>query len=119
VKKDVWSALLLFGIVIPPVMLLWPFAWWGSVMQVVLRVIPAACAQLLACRMRWSRTVKWIPLIVAGMLALWGTWLCFTSPHWIRAAWTGLVADYVSPFLSCAAALALDGAVEYGKRVKK
>lgn len=118
-KKDGWSVLLIAGTLVPLVMLLWPFAWWGSIMQLILRVIPAVCVQLLLCRWDGCKTVKWIPLLVTGAAALWGMWLYFTSPHWGNATWIGLMCDYGSPCLSCAAVLAVDGAVRYRKRLRK
>ena len=115
-KQSGWNGLLLAGAVVPLVLLLWPFAWWGGGMRLVLRVVSAVCIQLFLChRGRWS-AVTYLPLAATGILALWGTWLYVTSPHWAGATWTGLVADYHSPFLSCAAVLGLVGAIRFGAK---
>lgn len=92
------DAMLLVGIVLPLVLLFWPFARWGTFLSLVLRVIPALCAQLLACR---SGKRKLLPLLLTGAFALWGTYLFLTSEAWGQASLGGLLADYVSPFLAC------------------
>lgn len=106
-KQNGWNALLLAGAVVPLVLLLWPFAWWGSVMQLVLRVVSAVCVQLLVCRLPVPTVVKGLPLVLTGAAAGWGCWLYFTSPAWSNATVAGLAADYLSPAISCALTLVL------------
>ena len=93
---------LVVAIIVPVVLLFWPFAMWNDTMNVVLRVIPSLAAQVLLCRVgRWN-CVKVIPAVLTGAFAAWGTYLYCTSPHWSNATfWGGLIADYVSPFISC------------------
>ena len=49
-KNSTLNALLLAGAVVPAALLVWPFAMWGDVMPLVLRVIPSLSAQGLLCR---------------------------------------------------------------------
>ena len=104
--KSAINTLLAFAVIVPVVSLFWPFAMWNDVMQLLLRVIPAFSVQVLMFRNGKWGIVKWIPILLTGVLAGWGTYLNFTSEHWIHAAfWGGLVCDYISPFLSCLAAM--------------
>ena len=101
-KKSL-NTLLLIGFVVPLVLLFWPFAQWGNTMSIVLRIVPALSVQGLLCRVGKHNIVKVVPLVLTGLFGLWGTYLYFTSPHWVYATfWGGLIADYVSPFISCA-----------------
>ena len=90
------------GIVLPLVLLFWPFARWGMGMSLVLRVIPSVSLQILLCKTVKSRVVKLLPVVFTGLFAAWGTYLYMTSSHWSRATAAGLLMDYVSPFFSCA-----------------
>ena len=104
--KSVGNTLLWFAVIVPVVLLFWPFAMWNDVMQLLLRVIPAFAMQVLMFRKGKWGIVKWIPVMLTGVLAGWGTYLYFTSGHWIHATfWGSLVADYVLPFLSCLVAM--------------
>ncbi len=76
-------------------------------MLLILRMIPSLSAQILLCRAGKNAWVSAIPVVVTGALALWGTYLYFTSPHWENATIGGLISDYVSPFICCAAVLAV------------
>lgn len=104
-KKNI-DAWLVVAVIIPVVLLFWPFAVWNNTMGVILRVIPSLAVQVLLFRVgRWN-LVKVLPILVAGAFAAWGTYLYFTSPHWRNATfWGSLIADYVSPFISCLIAL--------------
>ena len=104
--KSVVNTLLWFAVIVPVVLLFWPFAMWNDVMQLLLRVIPAFAVQVLMFRNGKWGIVKWIPILLTGVLAGWGIYLYFTSDHWIHATfWGSLVADYISPFLSCLVSL--------------
>lgn len=108
--KSTVNTLLIIAVVIPLVLLFWPFAIWNGAASVILRVIPAFAAQLLFCRIGKLHIAKALPLLLMGTLAAWGTCLYCTSDHWINATfWGSLIGDYVSPFLSCIAALLVCG----------
>lgn len=104
-KKTI-NILLVVAVIVPVVLLFWPFTMWNDVMAVILRVIPSVAVQLLFCRMCKSNIVKTIPALLTGAFAVWGTYLFFTSPHWSNATVGSLIADYVSPFICCIFVLA-------------
>lgn len=99
--KKVINTLLAFAVIIPLVLLFWPFATWHGIMALILRIIPAIAVQTLVCRIYKSNIVRAIPALMTGALAAWGTYLFFTSPHWNNATAGDLIADYVSPFIGC------------------
>lgn len=103
-KKTI-SILLAVAVVVPIVLLFWPFTMWNDVMAVILRVIPAFAGQILLFRMGKRNIFKALPAILTGAFAAWGTYLYCTSAHWVNATWGDLIADYVSPFICCAIAL--------------
>lgn len=104
--KSVINTLLVFAVIVPIILLLWPFAMWNDVMQLLLRVIPAFAVQVLMFKNGKWNIVKWFPFMLTSVLAGWGTYLYFTSEHWTHATfWGSLVADYISPFLSCLVAM--------------
>ena len=105
--KKTTNILLLFAVILPIVLLFWPFAQWNGAVSLILRIIPSLAAQILFCRAGKRGWIKAIPAVITGAMALWGTYLYFTSPHWQNATVTGLVADYVSPFICCAVVLAV------------
>lgn len=99
--KKATNTLLVFAVIIPLILLFWPFATWHGFMALILRIIPAIAVQALVCRICKSNIVRAIPTLLTGALAAWGTYLFFTSPHWINATAGDLIADYVSPFIGC------------------
>ncbi len=100
--KNRWNMWLLLGTVAPLVLHFWPFAWWGNTTLVVLRIIPALCAQALMCRVGKRTIIKAIPLMITGALALWIGYLYFTPPCPPDATVLWMVFwDYISPFVSC------------------
>ena len=99
--KKVTNILLVFAVMIPLVLLFWPFATWHGIMALILRMIPAIATEALVCRISKSNIVRAIPALLTGAFAAWGTYLFFTSPHWINATVGDLIADYVSPFIGC------------------
>jgi len=103
-KKSV-HILLGFAAAISLFLLFWPFAEWSPAMSVLLRILPSAALQALLCRTCKSSWTQAIPVILTGVIAVWGTYLYFTSPHWGNATALDLTADYISPFLCCAAVL--------------
>ena len=99
--KKTTNILLVFAVIIPLVLLFWPFAEWNDAMSVILRIIPSVAIQVLLYRICKSNIVKAVPALLTGAFAAWGTYLFFTSPHWSNATVWGLIADYVSPFACC------------------
>ena len=105
-EKKIIDALLVIAVIIPVVLLFWPFVMWKDLMSVILRVIPSFAVQVLLLRVGKWNIIKVLPILIAGMFAVWGTYLYFTSPHWANATfWGSLIADYVSPFISSLVAL--------------
>lgn len=103
-KKTI-DALLVAAVIIPVVLLFWPFATWNDIMAIILRVIPSLAAQVLMFRVVKRNIIKALPIMIAAIFAAWGTYFYFTSPHWSNATfWGSLIADYFSPFISCAIA---------------
>lgn len=103
--KKVTNTLLVFAVIIPLVLLFWPFLTWHGIMSLILRIIPAIAVQALVCRISKSKIVRAIPTLLTGAFAAWGTYLFFTSSHWINATVGDLIADNVSPFIGCIAVL--------------
>ena len=99
--KKTTNILLVFAVIIPFVLMFWPFAEWNNVMAIILRIIPSVTVQVLLCRVNSLNIVKVMPSLITGAFALWGTYLYFTSPHWNNATVSELIADYVSPFICC------------------
>ena len=99
--KKTTNILLVFAVIIPLVLLFWPFAEWNDAMSIILRIIPSVAVQVLLCRICKPNIVKAVPALLTGAFAAWGTYLFFTSPHWSNATVGGLIADYVSPFICC------------------
>lgn len=101
-KNRIWNIPLLFGFLVPMVMLFWPFVYWGSTASLVLRIVPAACIQLLLCRCAKTRPVMLLPLLLTTAGATWGLWLFHTSPDW-TCTLAQYAADYASPAITCGA----------------
>ena len=103
-KKET-NILLVFAVILPLALLFWPFATWHGIMALILRMIPAIAVQALVGRVCKSNIIRAIPALLTGALAVWGTYLFFTSPHWSNATAGDLLRDYVSPFIGCIAVL--------------
>ena len=74
------------------------------VLDLILRIVAAASAQVLFCvniKQPWLRI---IPLILTIAFALWGGWLFLTSDSWANATFGDYFADYCTPALGCAVA---------------
>lgn len=99
-QKTINTFLVIISI-LPIIFLIWPFAMWNDAMLLILRIIPAFAIQILFCRVGKYTVIKAIPLLLTGILAVWGTCLFYTSLHWINTTFWGLMADYVSPFICC------------------
>ena len=105
-KKEINVALVM-AVVLPVVLLFWPFAMWNDGMSLFLRIIPSVAIQVLFCRIGTYRVIKLLPLILSGSFAAWGTYLFFTSAHWVNATAWNLIADYLSPCICCMAVFAV------------
>lgn len=104
--KKTMNRWLMVAVIVPVVLLFWPFAMWNDAVSVILRVVPSLAVQVLLFRVVKWNVIKILPVLFTGAFAAWGTYLYCTSPHWSNATfWGGLIADYVSPFLSCLAVL--------------
>lgn len=87
--------LLMQGFGLPPI---------GSVLDLILRIIAAASAQVLFCvniKQSWLRIV---PLVLTVAFALWGGWLFLTSDSWANATLGDYLADYCTPAIGCISA---------------
>ena len=87
--------LLMQGFGLPPI---------GSVLDLILRIVGAASAQVLFCvniKQPWLRI---IPIVLTVAFALWGGWLFLTSDSWVNATFGEYFADYCTPALGCAVA---------------
>lgn len=105
-KKTV-NILLIIAVIIPVVMLFWPFSMWNDSMSLILRIIPSLAVQTLLFRVGKKNIIRSLPVLLTGAFAAWGTYLYFTSPHWSNATVYDLIADYVSPFICCFIVLGL------------
>ena len=99
--KKAINTLLVFAVIIPLVLLFWPFATWHGIIALILRIIPAIAVQALVCRIYKSNIVRAIPALLTGAFAAWGTYLFSTSLHWSNTTVGDLIIDYVSPFVGC------------------
>ena len=75
--KNAINTLLVFAIILPLVLLFWPFATWHGIMALILRIMPAIAMQALVCRICKLNIVRAIPALLTGALAAWGTYLFF------------------------------------------
>lgn len=85
--------LLMQGLGLPPV---------GSVLNLLLRIVAAASAQVLLCvniKQPWLRIV---PFVLTVAFALWGGWLFLASDSWANATFGDYFADYCTPATGCA-----------------
>ena len=102
IKRTILNVLLSLGVIVPIIMLFYPYDSWGDVMSLILRIIPSFSAQILFCRIAKHRAVEAFLFLLTGAFALWATDLYMTSPNWNRASfWNDYIADCVSPFLCC------------------
>ena len=103
--KKMINELLVVAVIVPCVLLFWPFVRWSDAMSLILRVIPCLALQILTYRVGKRNIIKVLPTLIAGAFAAWGVFLFSFSSHWSDATLGVLIADYVSPFIACAIAL--------------
>ena len=118
-KKVNHHLLFAAGVVLPLAILFWPFASWHGLFALVLRMLPAAVLQYLFCSRAKRPWLEAAPLLLTVALAIWGTWLFFTSPHWADATVWGLLADYCSPALAACGIWLSCGPIRTAKDVAK
>jgi len=87
------AALLLQGFVIPEL------GFWPNL---GLRIGVALFLQILMLCVSQKKLVRYIPLLVSAIAAVWGFFLLLTSPSWRKATVGGFLYDYVSFFAVCA-----------------
>lgn len=73
----------------------------------LLRLGAGVCIQLLAIRLRGYYLLRFSPLALTSLLAVWGFFLFLTSPSWQGATLGMYLADYLTPVLGCMSALLL------------
>ena len=101
-QKVIVNVLLVLGVIVPVVMLFWPFVSWGDAMSLFLRILPSLSVQILFCRLAKQKAIEAIPFLLTGAFALWATDLYMMSPSWSNTSfWKDYVADCLSPFLCC------------------
>lgn len=84
-KLRILNPILFLMFVISMLLLFWPFAVWGPVLSLLLRVVATFSVQILLYRTGKYPILKSIPVLITALIALWGTWLFCTSPHWSNA----------------------------------
>ena len=87
------AALLLQGFVIPDLGF-WP--------DLGLRIGLALFLQILMLRVTTKKLVRYSPLMVSAIAAVWGFFLLLSSPSWRNATIGGFLYDYASFFAVCA-----------------
>ena len=105
--KRTINILLIIAVILPIVLLFWPFVEWNDVVNLILRVVLSVALQALFCITFKTNFIKVIPAMLTGGIAILGTYLFFLSPHWSNATARGLIADYVSPFICSVVVLVL------------
>ena len=88
------AALVFQGFVLPS---------FSLTLSVLLRLGAAFCAQWLFARVFRKKWLRYLPVLLTAMAAVWGFFLYLTSPSWRNATFGLFMADYASPALSCAA----------------
>ena len=96
-KQTGWNRLLGLAAAVALIAHFWPMAYWGNAATMLLRVTAAFCGQLFFCRAIRKPGLKPLPLMLTGLLALWGIWLAVLSSR------GGYPAEYAVPLLACLA----------------
>ena len=66
-----------------------------------LKILGTLCCQWFFLRISRNRLVQAIPMMIAGILAVWGFFLYLTSPSWLHATFSNFVSDYALYLLIC------------------
>lgn len=72
-----------------------------------LKILGTLCCQWFFLRISKKKILQAIPLMVSGIVAVWGFFLYLTSPSWLHATFAHLISDYVLYLLVCLAVLML------------
>ncbi len=84
--------LFLQGFGLPPI---------SPLIDLLLRIIAAGSIQLFFLLSLPKNQLRFLPLLLSALLAVWGCWLFCTSPSWQNATLPDLLADYCSPAFAC------------------
>ena len=76
----------------------------GPVLDLILRIVAAASAQVLFCVNIKNPWLRIIPIVLTVAFALWGGWLFLTSDSWANVTVGDYFADYCTPAFGCAVA---------------
>lgn len=76
--------------------------------DLILRLFAAGSIQIFFCICFRKNMLQLFPLMLTLALALWGTWLFFTSDSWRNASILDLLADYCSPAFACSLTIFLE-----------
>lgn len=92
------AALVLQGFVIPNL---------ESGIDILLRIGMAAFLQILMLQLTDKKLLRYAPLLVSAVAAVWGFFLLLTSPSWVNATVEGWLHDYGIFFTACLLVCAL------------
>ena len=102
--KTVWNVFLgLIAAASASVLLLQSFALSALSPSMILwlKILGTLCCQWFFLRISRNRLVQAIPMMIAGILAVWGFFLYLTSPSWLHATFSNFVSDYALYLLIC------------------
>lgn len=69
--------------------------------DLLLRLAGAMLVQMLTLRICEKKLLRYAPLMVSAIAAVWGFFLLLSSPSWIHATTAGFLQDYASFFGGC------------------
>ena len=72
-----------------------------------LKILGTLCCQWFFLRITKKMILQSIPLMVSGIIAVWGFFLYLTSPSWLHATFAHFVSDYALYSLVCLGVLVL------------
>ena len=79
----------------------------SSKMILWLKILGTLCCQWFFLRISKKKVLQVIPLMAAGIVAVWGFFLYLTSPSWLHATFAHFVSDYALYLLICLGVLVL------------
>ena len=102
--KTVWNVFLgLIAAASAAVLLLQGFALTALSPSMILwlKIAGTFCCQWFFLRISRNKLLQAIPMMIAGILAVWGFFLYLTSPSWLHATFAHFVSDYALYLLIC------------------
>ena len=102
--KTVWNVLLSLTAAACALALLFQgFAFTALSPQLMLwlKILGTVCFQWFFLRISRKKVVQAIPLMVSGIVAVWGYFLYLTSPSWLHATFRHFLSDYALYALIC------------------